>query len=318
VKYLVNGGAGFIGSHLVDHLLEAGHKVCVVDNLSTGRRSNIAHLEHESNFTFIEHELSTFPKLEEVIQGVDGVFHLAATVGVKNVLERPLFAVQNNLRASESVLEFAAKYSKKIVFTSSSEVYGKSTKAAFAEDDTLLIAPPDQVRWVYATTKIMEETLLMSYVREKKLPATVARLFNTVGDRQSAEYGMVIPRFLKQALAGEKLTVYGDGTQRRCFVYVKDVVRGLLQLMESTEANSQVVNLGSTENVTVSQLAKMIIEKTGSSSKIEYVPYTMLAGSGYDDIVYRQPDLTKAQQLIGFQAKHNLSQIVEIMLQLIS
>jgi UDP-glucose 4-epimerase len=318
VKYLVTGGAGFIGSHLVDHLLEAGHSVWAIDNLATGKRLNIAHLEHEPNFTFIEHELSSFLELDEVIQSIDGIFHLAATVGVKNVLERPLYTAQNNLRASECVLELAAKYSKKVVFTSSSEVYGKSTKTSFAEDDTLFIAPPDQARWVYATTKIMEETLVMSYVREKNLPATVVRLFNTVGDRQSAEYGMVIPRFLQQALKNQNLIVYGDGTQRRCFVYVKDVVRGLYQLMQSSKANGQVVNLGSTENVTIAQLAELVIKKTNSNSNIEYVPYSLLAGNGYDDIVYRQPDLSKAKQLIGFQPKYVLSEILEMMLQSIS
>ena len=315
MKYLITGGAGFIGSHLSQYLLETGHSVVVIDNLATGKRSNIARLEKNSNFTFIEHELSTFPKIEEIIQIVDGIFHLAATVGVKNVLDRPLHTVQNNLRASECVLEFAAKHSKKVVFTSSSEVYGKSTKKVFAEDDTLLVSPPGQMRWVYATTKIMEESLVMSYLTEKMLPATVVRLFNTVGNRQSAEYGMVIPRFLEQALAGEDVTVYGDGSQRRCFVYVKDVVLGLLQLMECTQAHGQVVNLGSTEIMTIRQLAELIIEKTHSSSKIVYIPYSVLASSGYDDIVYRQPDLIKAQQLIAFQPKHDISQILEIMLQ---
>mgnify|MGYP005849476523 CR=1 FL=1 len=313
-RYLVTGGAGFIGSHLVEQLLLQGHNVTVIDSLVTGSRENQADLfEYRASGRLVlnEEDVSSFAGLEDVVESVDGVFHLAAMLGVENILQNTLLSMQNNLRATESILECCAKYRTPLLFTSSSEVYGQSDKPLFSEDDQLHIGSTSQPRWSYASTKIVEEQLMMAYHRERSLPAVIARLFNTIGERQSAKYGMVVPRFIGQALRGEPLTVYGDGTQQRCFCAVQDVVGAMVQLIGCEDAQGEVMNIGSQELISIQELAKLIINRTGSTSSLKCIPYDKIAAGGFVDMRYRMPDLSKITTVIGYRPSWSLTQVID-------
>jgi UDP-glucose 4-epimerase len=316
-RYLVTGGAGFIGSHLVELLLTQGHYVIVIDNMVTGSSENLAHLleyQERGHLELYEEDAVSFAGLEDVVKDADGVFHLAAMVGVENILQHTLLSMQNNLRATESVLECCAKYRTPLLFSSSSEVYGESSKLSFNENDQLHIGNAYQPRWSYASTKIVEEQLIMAYHRERNVPTVIVRLFNTIGERQSGKYGMVVPRFIGQALRGESLTVYGDGTQQRCFCAVQDVVGALVQLIDCEDAQGEVINIGSQELIRIQELAKLIINQTGSTSSFTCTPYDQVAAGGFVDMKYRMPDLSKSKKLIGYRPSWSLIQVIDAMI----
>lgn len=309
--HLITGGAGFIGSHLAETLLDRGDQVVVLDNLSTGRISNIAHLEGKPGFRCLIEDVCNEQLTEELIREADSVFHLAASVGVKLVIERPTEVLINNILGTEIVLKLACRFRKRVLVASTSEVYGKSANATFKEDDDRVMGPTSRSRWGYATSKAVDEFLALAYHEEKNLPVTIARLFNTVGPRQTGQYGMVIPNFVRQALLGEPLTVYGDGSQTRCFAHVRDVVPALIGLLEEPKAYGQVFNVGSQEEISMKQLAEKIVAKTRSSSSIHYLPYEKAYGKGFEDMMRRVPDTTRIQNLLGFEPKHSLDNILE-------
>lgn len=308
MRALVTGGAGFIGSHLCDALVQRGDSVFVLDDLSTGRFENIEHLD--SVTSVIDSTLNQ-EIVRDLVRDVDVIYHLAATVGVNLVVDQPIRTIVNNIRGTEIVLEEACRYRRKLLITSTSEVYGKGTKEIFEEDDDRVIGPTHRHRWCYAASKAIDEFLAFAYWREKKHPVVVARLFNTVGPRQTGRYGMVIPRLVEQALANAPLTVYGDGKQSRCFTYVGDVVPALIQLMENTRANGDVFNIGSNHPVTIEDLAKRILERTGSLSPLQYVPYTEAFGPGYEDMRHRAPCLKKIHEAIGYEPSTGLDAILD-------
>lgn len=309
--YVITGGCGFIGSHLAERLVAAGHTLDLIDDLSTGSFDNIMSIADSPLVTVHHADIATYEKLPTLIKNADGVFHLAASVGVQNILEHPLRTIENNLLTTERVLKLASQYQTKVLITSSSEVYGESSKRNFKESDTLSVGPTSVRRWSYASTKIVEEHLALAYWYDHKLPVVVVRLFNTVGERQSAQYGMVIPRLMTQALQHQPLTIYGTGEQSRCFTYVKDVVWALDKLMNTPAAVGQVINIGSTQNVTITELADKIIRLTQSRSSKKYIPYKQLRTQGYDDVKYRKPDITKVKKLIGFKPVHTLNDILK-------
>ncbi len=309
MKFLITGGAGFIGSHLAQALLRnpANH-VSIIDNLSTGSRDNLKGLEDK--VCFVEGDILTAPELEGLIRESDFVFHLAAAVGVELVVHDPVRTILTNVQGTERVLTYAAQYGKRCITASTSEVYGKSAKPFFSETDDLLIGPPTHSRWSYACSKLLDEFLLMAYYRDRGLQGTVVRFFNTVGPRQTGRYGMVIPRFVAAALKNEPLKVYGSGTQTRCFCHVTDVVRALLLLADHPAAPGEIFNIGSTEKITIRDLAEFIIAETGSTSKIETVSYDQAYSSGFEDMLHRAPDCGKLKKLCGWQAEIPLKQII--------
>ncbi len=308
MRALVTGGAGFIGSHLCDALTARGHEVFVLDNLSTGRFQNIEHLD---NVTSIIDSTLNKEIVRDLVRDVDVVYHLAATVGVQLVVDAPIQTIQNNIQGTEILLEETCRYRRKLLLTSTSEVYGKSMQAVFREDDDCIIGPPHRHRWCYAASKAIDEFLALSYWHEKRHPVVVARLFNTVGPRQTGRYGMVIPNLTRQALQGEPLTVFGDGQQSRCFSYVGDVVPALITLMEDDAVNGEVYNIGSDHPVTIEALAKLIIERTGSSSDIRFIPYEEAYGYGYEDMRHRAPSLEKIHAAIGYAPQTSLEEILD-------
>jgi len=303
MRVLVTGGAGFIGSHLCDVLVRRGDKVFVLDDLSTGRFENIEHLE---SVTTVIDSTTNQQIVRDMVRDVDVVYHLAATVGVQLVVERPVHTIMNNLRGTEVVLEETCRYRRKFLLTSTSEVYGKGTGDVFNEEDDRVIGPTHRHRWCYAASKAMDEFLALAYWHEKRHPVVIARLFNTVGPRQTGRYGMVIPNLVSQALEDRPLTVFGDGNQSRCFTYVGDIVPALLQLMDRESVNGQVYNIGSTHRATITELARLIIERTGSRSKIEYIPYEKAYGPGYEDMQHRAPCLAKIREAIGYAPQTGL------------
>lgn len=308
MRALVTGGAGFIGSHLCEALCARGDEVVVLDDLSTGRFENIEHLESVTSIidTTLNQEI-----VRDLVREVDVVYHLAATVGVNLVVEQPINTIVNNIRGTEVVLEEACRYRRKLLITSTSEVYGKGSNEVFQEDDDRVIGPTNRHRWCYAASKAIDEYLAFAYWHEKRHPVVVARLFNTVGPRQTGRYGMVIPTLVNQALAGEPLTVFGDGKQSRCFTYVGDVVPALVALMDSAEVNGEVFNIGSNEPVSIEALARRIIARTGSASEIRYVPYSEAFGAGYEDMRHRAPCLSKIQAAIGYAPTTGLDAILD-------
>ncbi|HEX2915243.1 MAG TPA: GDP-mannose 4,6-dehydratase [Chloroflexia bacterium] len=308
---LITGGAGFIGSHLAEHLLNRGDEVYVIDDLSSGSISNIAHLKNHPRFHYVIDNIRRESVLAELVDTSDCVYHLAAAVGVFLVVDSPVYTIENTVRSTELILKWANKKKKKVLLTSTSEVYGKGARLPFNEADDLIIGPSSMARWSYACSKLLDEFMTLAYYREHHLPVVVARLFNTVGPRQSGRYGMVIPRFVSQALAGEPLTVFGDGKQSRCFTYVGDAVRGLVGLMDSTEANGQVFNIGNHQEISIEQLARKIIAKTESSSTIKFVPYAEAYSENFEDMQRRVPDISKIQQCTGFQPEVELDDILE-------
>jgi UDP-glucose 4-epimerase len=310
VRALITGGAGFIGSHLSDSLLEHGYDVLVLDDLSTGSIENIAHLKGRQGFEYFIDTVNNEPLLAELIDRSDVVFHLAAAVGVKLIVEQPVHTIETNVHGTEVVLKHANKKKKLVVIASTSEVYGKSNAAPFREDSDLVLGPTPKHRWAYACSKAIDEFLALAYWKERKLPVIIVRFFNTVGPRQTGRYGMVIPNFVRQALAGEPITVFGDGTQSRAFTHVSDVVRALPKLVGEPRAIGQVINIGNTEEVTIHLLAERVRTLTGSQSAIKFVPYEEAYESGFEDMPRRLPDLTKIAGLIGYAPERRLDDIL--------
>ena len=310
MRALITGGAGFIGSHLSEALLDAGYDVLVLDNLSTGSIENVAHLKGRSGFEYFIDTVNNEPLLAELIDRSDVVFHFAAAVGVKLIVEQPVYTIETNVHGTEVVLKHANKKKKLVVIASTSEVYGKSEDVPFREDSDLVLGPTPKHRWAYACSKAIDEFLALAYWKERKLPVIIVRFFNTVGPRQSGQYGMVIPNFVRQALAGEPITVFGDGTQQRAFTHVTDVVGALLKLVNEPRAIGQVINIGTTEEVTIQRLAERVRELSGSSSTIRLIPYDEAYEAGFEDMPRRLPDLSKIEGLIGYQPRHSLDDIL--------
>lgn len=307
---LITGGAGFIGSHLSDALLADGHTVQVIDDLSTGSMQNIAHLKTHPGFRYVVESVNNERLLAELVDGADVVFHLAAAVGVKKIVEEPVSTIETNVHGTEVVLRQANKKKKLVVIASTSEVYGKSTAVPFHEDHDLVMGPTHKHRWAYACSKAIDEFLALAYHKEKKLPVIVVRLFNTVGPRQSGQYGMVIPNFVRQALLGHPITVHGDGQQSRSFTYVGDVVRALMALAQEPRAIGQVYNIGNGEEITIGALAEKIRTMTGSKSEIQLIPYEQAYESGFEDMPRRVPDISKIRALVGYEPRVNLDEIL--------
>jgi UDP-glucose 4-epimerase len=310
VRALITGGAGFIGSHLSEALLDQGSQVLILDDLSTGSIDNVAHLKGRPGFEYFIDSVNNEPLLAELIDRSDVVFHLAAAVGVKLIVEQPVHTIETNVHGTEVVLKHANKKKKLVVIASTSEVYGKSNDVPFREDADLVLGPTTKHRWAYACSKAIDEFLALAYWKERKLPVIVVRFFNTVGPRQTGRYGMVIPNFVRQALAGEPITVFGDGTQSRAFTHVGDVVGALLKLMAEPRAIGQVINIGTTQEITMAALAERIRELTTSKSVIKFVPYDEAYESGFEDMPRRVPDLERITALIGYDPKQTLDDIL--------
>jgi len=310
MRVLITGGAGFIGSHLAEEYLGRGDEVWVLDDLSTGRRENIAHLESEAGFNFREGSILEPDSVLELAGICDVLVHLAAAVGVKYIVENPFLSIQTNVRGTEIVLEMADKFKKPVLIASSSEVYGRQTKAPLAEDDDRVLGPTSVGRWSYASAKALDEFLALAYYRTRALPTMPVRLFNVVGPRQTGTYGMVMPRFVSQALAGEPITVFGDGSQTRTFSYVKEIAAALADMMACEAARGQVVNLGGTEEVSILELAKRVKELTASESEIRMVPFEQVYGPDFEDMPRRLPSLEKAKRLIGFEPVTTLDEMI--------
>lgn len=310
MKALITGGAGFIGSHLAEALLARGDIVYVIDDLSTGSLHNIAHLIIHNRF---HHTIDTIENVEvmaELVDHADVVFHLAAAVGVRLVVESPVRTIETNLRGTEVVLALANRAKKPVFLASTSEVYGKSSRAPFSEDDDLLIGPPTTGRWSYACSKAINEFLALAYWKERGLPVTIGRLFNTVGPRQTDRYAMVLPTFVRQALSGRPITVFGDGNQSRCFAYVSDVVQAVIALMEEPAAVGQVFNIGNDTEITINQLAQLVKGSTGSASEIVLIPYEQAYEKGFEDMHRRVPNLQKIRQFIGDEPRVEIEEII--------
>lgn len=310
MRYLITGGAGFIGSHLSDLLLARGDRVHVLDDLSTGRSENVEHLQDNPAFAMTTGSVSDEAVVAELIDGADVIVHLAAAVGVRLVVERPVHAIETNVHCTEVVLAHADERGKPVLIASTSEVYGKSDALPFREDGDLCMGATDKARWAYACSKAIDEFLAMAYSRERGLPITVARLFNTVGPRQTGRYGMVVPRLIGQAVDGEPLSVYGDGTQTRCFCHVADVVQALAALLDEPGARGGVFNVGATQEISILELARLIVELTGSSSEIRFTPYDRAYGKGFEDMYRRVPDIAKIRALTGWSPTRSLQDIV--------
>ncbi len=315
MKSLITGGAGFIGSHLGEELLSRGEEVFILDNLSTGSIDNIKHLKDKKNFSMIIDSVLNKPVLEELVSKVDRVFHLAAAVGVKLIMERPVDTIETNVLGTENVLNIANKYHKKVLVASTSEVYGKHRDHTLSEMNNMVLGPTKKRRWAYACTKALDEFLSFAYFEEKKLPVVVVRFFNTIGPRQTGQYGMVVPKFIKSALLNNPITVFGDGTQSRSFTYVKDAVRAVLMLMDRPEAEGDVFNIGDGREITILELAKKVKKMTNSSSAITFVPYDDAYGKGFEDMERRAPDISKIRKFIGYEPSINLDQVLEIIIQ---
>ncbi len=311
MRALITGGAGFIGSHLADHLLDRGDQVVLLDDLSTGRLVNIEHLNDRTGAEFILGSILDAELIDEVASRVDAVFHLAAAVGVNLIVEKPLESLMTNIRGTEMVIEMAHKYDKRLLVMSTSEIYGKNTSDSLSEEDDRILGSPLKSRWSYSEAKAIDEILAYTYWREKGLETVIIRLFNTVGPRQTGSYGMVIPRFVGQALRNEPITIFGDGNQTRCFCHVGDVVEGLAALSEHPEAFGKVFNLGGGKEVSIRELAERVIELAGSQSSLEFIPYDAAYEAGFEDMERRVPNTTRAMQLVGFEPSASLDDIIQ-------
>jgi UDP-glucose 4-epimerase len=310
LKALITGGAGFIGSHLCERLLESGDEVYVVDDLSTGTIANIQHLKNHPDFHYQIDSITNQKLMAELVDLCDITYHLAAAVGVRLIVESPVRTMETNIRGTEVVLALAEQKRKRVLITSTSEVYGKRDQIPFREDDDLVMGPTNKGRWSYACSKAIDEFLAIAYWKEKKVPTVIVRLFNTVGPRQTGRYGMVIPSLVTQALTGQDITVFGDGRQSRCFTHVNDAVGAILAIAAHPSANGEVYNVGSQQEITIHALAQRIKELTGSDSKIVFVPYESAYEEGFEDMMLRVPDLTKVHILIGYQPKIGLVDIL--------
>ena len=310
MRVLITGGAGFIGSHLAERFINDGHTVQILDNLSTGSIENIAHLKDRQGFTCNINSVANEPLLAEMIDRADIVFHLAAAVGVKLIVEQPVNTIETNVHETEVVLKHASKNKKLVFIASTSEVYGKSTDVPFHEDSDVVLGPTIKHRWAYACSKLIDEFLALAYWKEKKLPVIITRLFNTVGPRQTGQYGMVLPTFVKQALSNQPISVFGDGSQSRSFTYVADVVDALVKLVGEPQAVGQVFNIGSTQEVTIAKLAERVRKLAGSNSPIHYIPYDQAYEVGFEDMPRRVADIAKIRKLVGFEPQANLDEII--------
>lgn len=309
---LVTGGAGFIGSHLVERLLADGHSVTVLDDLSTGRIANLDNVRSNGNLSVIQSKISQCANLPGLVENADFIYHLAAAVGVELVMTSGLRTIETNLRETQCILDAASTNRTPILIASTSEVYGKSEKAAFSEEDDLLIGPPHLSRWSYACSKLMDEFLALAHFKEHKTPAIIVRLFNTVGPRQTGQYGMVLPRFIHAARSGRPLQVFGDGSQTRCFCYVRDTVEALVRLQNCADARGEIFNVGSSEEITITRLAETVIAILDSPSGIEYTPYEKAYAPGFQDMLRRRPVVEKLKRYVGFQPSTPLSQIIKL------
>ena len=310
MRALITGGAGFIGSHLSEALVARGDHVLVLDNLSTGSIDNIAHLKGRPGFEYFIDSVDNEPLLAELIDRSEVVFHLAAAVGVKLIVEQPVHTIETNVHGTEVVLKHANKKKKLVVIASTSEVYGKSNDVPFREDSDLVMGPTPKHRWAYACSKAIDEFLALAYWKERKLPVIIVRFFNTVGPRQTGQYGMVIPVFVRQALAGEPITVFGDGTQSRSFTHVTDVIGALMKLIGEPKAVGQVINIGNTEEIAIAKLAERVRDLAGSASPIKFVPYDQAYESGFEDMPRRVPDLNRVRALVGYEPRYTLDDIL--------
>ena len=309
---LVTGGAGFIGSHLVERLLKDGNSVVVIDDLSTGSLENLAPVKNHPRLKIVQSKISGCKQLPKLAANSEFIFHLAATVGVELVVKSALHVLESSFHETEILLRAAAKHSTPLLLTSTSEVYGKSAKAEFSEDDDLLIGPPGQSRWSYASAKLTDEFLALAYAREKNLPVIIARLFNTVGPRQTGRYGMVLPRFIAAAKSGRPLKVFGDGRQSRCFGFVHDVVEALARLQNCEKARGEIFNIGGTEEVSILALAKLVVKTLDAKSKIEFVPYDKAYSPGFDDMRRRKPLVEKLERSVKFKPQTPLREIIRL------
>jgi nucleoside-diphosphate-sugar epimerase len=310
MRCLITGGAGFVGSHLSDELLQRGARVHVLDDLSTGSIDNLRHLKSSSRFEYTIDSVANAPLVAELVDGADVVYHLAAAVGVQLIVESPVRTIETNVRCTEVVLAQASKKKKPVFIASTSEVYGKSADLPYREDGDLTLGPTVKGRWSYACSKAIDEFLAIAHWKERKLPTVIGRLFNTVGPRQTGRYGMVVPNFVTQALAERPITVYGDGTQRRCFCHVADVVRALADLMERDDVYGEVFNIGSSDEIEIRQLAQRVLDATGSASEVTLVPYDVAYEEGFEDMQRRIPDTTKIHERIGWEPTRSLDQIL--------
>jgi UDP-glucose 4-epimerase len=318
LRVLITGGAGFIGSHLADAYLHRGDEVFVIDDLSTGTIENIRHLKGNNRFHYTIESVLNQPVSAELVDQCDAIFHLAAAVGVKLIVESPVRTIETNIKGTEVVLALANKKKKPVVIASTSEVYGLSTDVPFREDGSLVMGATTKGRWSYACSKAIDEFLAFAYWREKKLPTIIVRLFNTVGPRQTGRYGMVIPTFVKQAIAGRPITVFGDGKQTRCFGYVGDVVNALVKLMDHPAAVGQVFNIGSTEEISILDLALRVKELTESASEVSFLPYDEAYEEGFEDMPRRVPDISKIRELVGFSPEVTLDGILRSVIDYLS
>jgi len=311
-SFLVTGGAGFIGSHLTEAILNAGHRALVIDDLSCGSVRNIAHLRANPRLEFVPCGLAESNTLAELVDDADVIFHLAATVGVFNIIESPTATIGNNVGCTELLLKAAAKKKKKVIVASTSEVYGKSNAVPFREDGDLVFGATSKARWSYAASKLVDEFLALAYWKEFRVPTVIVRFFNTIGPRQVGRYGMVVPRFISQALSGRNLTVYGTGHQSRCFTYVADVVEWLMLLAANDTAVGEVFNLGNPDEITILELARKVIALTGAPVDIDFVPYQMAYEAGFEDMARRVPDITKVSVLTGYTPQYSLDSALEL------
>lgn len=310
MKYLLTGGAGFVGSHLADKLLRENHEITIIDDLSTGRYSNIEHLEGQPGVRILIDTVLHEKLMEELIRDADRVFHLASAVGVRLIMEQPVKTIETIFGGTDVVLRHCARYRKRVLLPSTSEVYGKGTKVPFHEEDDVLTGATSKHRWAYACAKSLDEFLALAHWKESRLPVAVVRLFNTVGPRQTGQYGMVVPRFVQAALRNEPIPVHGTGEQSRCFGHVLDVIEGLVKVLETPACYGQVINLGNDEEVSIKHLAETAIEMTGSHSEIKFIPYDEAYGEGFEDMQRRVPSLEKAARLIGYQPTRTLADII--------
>ena len=311
MRVVVTGAAGFIGSHLCDRFLDAGHEVTVLDDLSTGSRRNLREALARPRFRFVRGSALDPGLAGRLVARADAVAHLAAAVGVMLVVQSPVRTIETNIRGTEVVLEAAAKRKVPVLLASTSEVYGKGARVPFAEDDDCVLGPTDHGRWAYAASKLVDEFLALAYWKERGLPVVIARLFNTVGPRQSGRYGMVLPRFVEQALGGGPITVYGDGRQTRCFAHVDDVTRALARLLGTRRARGRAFNVGSDEEISIGDLAKLVRRRTNPKAAIRRVPYRRAYGEGFEDLRRRVPDLSRIRGLIGWRPRHRIEDIID-------
>jgi UDP-glucose 4-epimerase len=310
MHYIITGGSGFIGSHLTKLLLKDNHHVIVIDDLSTGNLDNLSSVKDDPNLDIIIGDVLDLPELPYLVSKADVVFHLAAAVGVELVVHDPVRTIKTNVHGTERILEAASRHRVRTIIASTSEVYGKSPKDEFSESDDLLIGAPKNSRWSYACSKLLDEFFMMAFVRDKRLPGTVVRLFNTVGPGQTGQYGMVVPRFVKKALNGEPVEVYGTGEQTRCFCHVFDTIRALVALSQCDDAIGRVVNIGNTHKISINELAEEIITQLGSDSTIKHIPYEIAYEKGFEDMLHRKPNINLIQTLVGWNPKHTLEKII--------